>query len=89
MFDVLRCFVGLNKPDDAEKIVNHLIVDHQDDLRLYRSLVSIMEHGESKVFQAMIENLQLRIDRLDPPESTAEQVFERILKEVSDSSKQE
>jgi len=88
LFEVLHCFVGMNRPVDAEKIIQNLIAGHENDVPLFRRLATITGAGagESGAFRKLTHKLQLEIDRLDPPEPTAEQVLEQLLNELSGQS---
>ena len=88
LFDVLHCFVGMERPVDAEKIVNRLITGHTEDIVSFRRLVAITTTGEHNEFQRLTQALQTEIDRLDMFEHsmTAEQVFEKLLNEFSGTS---
>ena len=82
LFDVLHCFVGLDRPVDTEKIIQNLICSHSEDVMLFRNLVAITASGESNEFQRITQQLQAEIDRLDPPGLTAEQVLNELLNEL-------
>ena len=84
LFDVLRCFVGLDKPTEAEKIIASLTADHAEDVELYRRLASIVETGNNMTFRKIKRNLNEIINRLDPPELPADQVLDQILNEISE-----
>ena len=87
LFDVFHCFVGLDRPLDAERIIDSLLVGHTEDVELFRRLVSITTAGEHNDFRSLTLKLQTEIDRLAPQELTAEQVFEQLLNEFSGASR--
>jgi hypothetical protein len=86
LFEVLGCFVGMNKPADAEKIVGNLIEGCSDDVKVFRRLVTLTAAGESDEFRRLTDKLQAEINRLDPPEQNAEQVLNQLLNELMRSS---
>ena len=81
--DVLRCFVGLDRPDEAEKIVESLTGAGTDDVEHYRRLAEIVASGRKVDFRRMADRLQKEIDRLDPPEATMEETLNQMLNELS------
>jgi len=84
LFDVLRCFVGLDRAVDAERIVQSLIDGHSDDLILYHRLVTLTDTRKSNGFRELTRKLQTEIDRLDPPGRTAEEVLSELLNELTE-----
>jgi hypothetical protein len=86
LFEVLGCFVGMNKPADAEKIVDNLLTGHTEDVKVFRRLAALTDTGESDEFRRLTYKLQAEIDRLDTPEQTAEQVLNRLLNELMGTS---
>ena len=85
-FDILRCFVGLDQPADAAKIIVSLIDGHAEDVALLRRLVGITATGESDLFRDLTHKIHAEVERLDPPEMTAEMVLEQLLNELSGQS---
>ena len=85
-FDILRCFVGLDQPTDAAKIITSLIDGHAEDVVLLRRLVGITAAGESSQFRQLTHKLHAEVERLDPPDSTPEKVLEQLLNELSGQS---
>lgn len=86
LFDVLRCFIGMDKPVDAEKIVRNLVAGRSEDVDLLRRLAAVTAVGESGEFQRLTHRLLAEIDRLDPSEQDAERVLGQLLDELLESS---
>ena len=86
LFDVLRCFVGLDKAVDAERIVQSLIAGNSDDVNLFYQLVALTAMGKGNEFRTLTRTLHAEIDRLAPPEQTAEQVLQQLLNELLGAS---
>jgi hypothetical protein len=86
LLDVLRCFIGLDRANGAERIVQNLIDAYSDDLSLYHRLVTLTNTGKSDGFRELTHKLQTEIDRLDPPGRTAEEVLNQLLNELSEPS---
>ena len=81
--DVLRCFVGLDRVDDANKIVESLLAKNSENVELYRHVVEILADSPNVKFQHLMDQLWKEIDRLDPPETTMEETLSQLLNENS------